>query len=88
MYVESHRQVIRLFFIQNFEQDIEKAQYGSCMLSFGICQIGHAVKSPVENAVSVDQDQLLSFFSHSSAFLSFLLRMNQAVRRYSSILVI
>ena len=49
---------------------MQEAQHGSCMLSFGICQVGHAVKCPVENAVPVDQDQLQFFICHDYPFLS------------------
>ena len=59
MYVESHRQIIRLFLFQNFKHNIQKAINRVGVQSRGIGQIRHAVKRPVQNAVSIDQYKFL-----------------------------
>ncbi len=55
MHVKGHRQEIRLLLLQNPEHDVQKAVHRIGVQTFGIGQIRHAVKGPVQNAVSVYQ---------------------------------
>ena len=69
--VKCDRQVFRLFLIQNLEQDIQKSENGIGVQALGIGQIRHPVKCPVQNTVSVDQNDFfihreLSFYNKST----------------------
>ena len=58
--VEGHRQIIRLFLIQHLEKCIQKTKNGVRVKALGIRQIRHAVERPVDNAVSVHQQNFLA----------------------------
>ena len=78
--IESNGQVIRFFLVQDLKQDIQKTEYCTRVNAGRICEIGHPVKCPVQNTVSVYQYQL--FFIHPS-FLPFRpLRQRQGTARF------
>ena len=60
MHVKCHRQIFWFFLIQYFEHNIQETIYRIRVKSFRICQIRHAIKCPVQYAVSIDQYNLLS----------------------------
>ena len=53
MEVKCHGEVLRLLLIENFEQNVQESIYGVRVQAFCIGQIRYAVKSPVQNTVSV-----------------------------------
>ena len=55
MEVKRHGKILRLLLIENFKQNIQESIYGVRVQSFCIGQIRYAVKSPVQNTVSVNQ---------------------------------
>ena len=60
MYVKRHRQIFRLFFIQNLKHNIQESVYRIRVKPFRIRQIRHAVKRAVQDTVSVYQYDFLS----------------------------
>ena len=52
--VKGHRQMVALLFLQDLEHNIQKSIHCIGMDSFGIGEIRHPVKSPVQDAVAVD----------------------------------
>ena len=67
--VKGDRQIVRLFRVQLTEEDIQKAVDSARMDPFGIGQVGHSVKSSVQDAVPVDQHQFLfGVCVHSRSF--------------------
>ncbi len=54
MHVKGHRQIIRMFLLQDLEHYIQKAKDRVGMQPFCVAQIRHAVKGSVQYAVSVN----------------------------------
>ena len=65
MEVKRHGKILRLLLIENFKQNIQESIYGVRVQSFCIGQIRYAVKSPVQNTVSV---QSYDFITHNNPF--------------------
>ena len=63
MHVKSHRQIFRLFLLQNLEHDIQEAIYRIGMEPLGIAQIRHTIERSVQYAVPVNQNH---FFTHTN----------------------
>ena len=53
MHIKSHGQIIRFFLFQNLEHNVQKTMNRIRMKSLAVGQIGHAVKSSVQDAVSI-----------------------------------
>lgn len=62
MHVKSHRQIFRLFLLQNLEHDIQEAIYRIGMEPLGIAQIRHTIERSVQYAVPVNQNHF--FYSY------------------------
>ena len=60
MHVKRHRQIFRLFFIQDLKHNIQESVYRIRVKAFRIRQIRHAVKRAVQDTVSVYQYDFLS----------------------------
>ncbi len=54
MHVKGHRQIIRMFLLQDLEHNVQKTKDRIGMQPFGVAQIRHAVKGSVQYAVSVN----------------------------------
>ena len=61
--VKGDRQIFRFFLVQDLEQDIQKPEDGVGVQPFRVGQVRHPVKCPVQNTVSVNQN---NFFVHRS----------------------
>ena len=73
VYVESHRQIIRLFLIQDLEEYIQKPVYSACVNTCSVREVRHPVKGPVQNTVTVHKHQLFSIHDlWSSLFMKLL----------------
>ena len=65
MDVKGHCQIIRALFLQDFEKNIQKAIHPIGVKAFAVGKIGHSVKRPVQNTVSVDQYEFLHDSNHA-----------------------
>ena len=54
MKIKSHSEILRLLFLQDFKQDIQKTVHSSRRFSLGIGKGRHSVECPVQNTVAVN----------------------------------
>ena len=67
MDIEGYRQILRLFFLQRAEQNIQKTIDRIGVQPLGIRQVRKTVESTVQNTVPIDQN---NFFTHTKIILS------------------
>ena len=69
--VKSHRQIVRLLLLQNFEQNIQKSVHCARVHTFAVGEIRHPVERPVQNTVSVNQNEFFRLCVRHVSSLSF-----------------
>ena len=76
--VKRHRQIIRFLLIQDLKENVQKAEHRAGMHTCRVSKVRHAVKCPVQYAVSVHEHKFLIIHP----FLSFCCRTALLIKQY------